>query len=160
MNFKDLLKEIAILEIGDTAEGFDFSVSRSVITDEGKIDYRYTFESEENFSYVVQIEQDPRGRPYPEVYFFTIEKLGDMTGENDPFNVIATVVNCIKHFIEDAKKKGYDIEAIRFEAEPKGGESSFGENARNRIYKQFIKKQFPSAEIEREYGETMVYFNQ
>lgn len=159
MKLKRILKKTALREVGDTAEGYDFSVSRSAITDEGKVDYRYSFESKEGYSYVVQIEQDPHGRPYPEVYFFTVEKLDDMTGENDPFNVISTVVNCLKHFVEDAKTKGFNIEAVRFESEPKRSESSFGETARDRVYKQFIKKQFPSAKIEKEYGETMIYFS-
>lgn len=160
MKFKDLLKDILLREIGDTADGYEFSVSRSKISDGGsKIDYRYSFESQGGFSYVVQIEQDPRGRPYPEVYFFTIEKLDDMTGENDPFNIIATVVNCVKHFVEDAKAKGFDIEAVRFEAEPKKSESGFGENAREKMYKQFVKRQFPSAKVRRDHGDTMIYLD-
>lgn len=77
-----------------------------------------------------------------------------MTDEGNAIKVINTVIKAAKEV-----QKEYPVRWFKFSGVDRWSETSFN-NARSRIYKRFIEKQFPYAEIEERMDYTKVIVSQ
>lgn len=156
MKFKDLLFEI-ITELGDTTSSYDWRVYSNTAD---KVEFE--FKSRENTYKVILDQYIPQELDVSYEYKneegrYTI----GLTNENNQFRVISTVVSIVKHAWENREKyfrEHQSIEGIGFVGSTRDDESFTDDGtARTRLYLQFIKRQFPNAEIDHSIGDVKVY---
>jgi hypothetical protein len=159
MNFKKLIVESVLSEIGDTTDFYQWEPEKA----DGS-SFKVSFDTENGVTYYVngkQLYQRPdllsvdfgvRGG------FFGKNGGVVMTGEQNQFKVISTVIQIIetawknRHELFDESEK---LQAIHFTAAPKDGEDEDSLTSRGKVYREFIKTQFPNAKIYRE-GKTFI----
>lgn len=146
MNFKKLLKDMALRELGNTTDTFDWRESEVGKLSDGKF---YNFETPEH-QYAVDVF-----RPVPSVIrldFQTLDLYGtNVTDEGVQFKVVSTVLDIAEHVWRNKEKIWDDGEQVRyfvFSAEPKEEEKE-GNTSRGKLYRRFIKSRFPDAQIEK-----------
>lgn len=159
MKFKDLLYEITLTELGETTESYDFRMAGKKVGEEAT----YKFKTP-NYDYIVKASSLTYSDEYVEIGFGT-ESGGDIaTNEGNQFKVISTVLDIAQDIWNRRDEIFYGpfdssdpLVGIMFSGVYKRDEPyTKDEPARNKLYKTFIKKQFPSAEIRNEGSVTKV----
>lgn len=137
MKFKNLLKDIVLRELGDTTDSFDWRLSY-----DSKTEKVYEFSTPEH-DYEASVDS------YPEwlALHFGIkdakfsDKFSTTTDEGEQFRVVATILEIAEHawnnrhtMMDGDTVKGFLV-------------STDGDSRRLQLYKAFIKRQFPNAEV-------------
>lgn len=146
--FRNVIRSFVLREIGETRDGYDWELART-----DSFGAYYTFRSDQ-YRYNVTVEDFMP--EYLAIEFELTHKHSDefpdrfsaVTDEGNQFKIVSTVISIAKHawehrdeiFMEPEKLKGFFIDAA-----PKEGED---DNIRAKLYKRFVKKQFPSARVE------------
>lgn len=146
--FKDLI----IQELGETTDAYDWRQVR-----ESEQMYEYQFYADD-LRYEVYIEtfmpgylsvefapdpsQDLDKRPGETRYTMTTEA-------GSPFRIMATVVQIARHAWENRETFEWSdgLEGFAFTASERKRGRREGPNVREKLYKKFIRKQFPDAQI-------------
>lgn len=147
MNFKDLLYEIALTELGETTDAYNW-YKQEVQYDEATfifnaedIKYEAVFEAHDG-----QIDVDfapVYGQVEPDDFK---TRYSTTTGEGNQFQIMATVLQIAKH-VWERKEEIFEADGLNvFKFYATGDKEG---NRRAKLYKTFIKKQFPSAKIQK-----------
>lgn len=151
IKFNDLLKEI-----GNTNNPYNWSLGSDYVDlDRGKIVYGYNFRTEAGTRYKVDLALDTDG--YVDISFKAKgydDEYKAITNEGVIFRVISTVVDIVAHFNSDMLMEGLlgdYIIGYKFSGTGSGSESKKGRQ-RNKIYKQFLKRQFPNSDFRESQG--------
>lgn len=135
-------KNLILTEIGNTTDGYDYYL----VKDENKVSA--SFKTREN-NYVVEILK--RDSDSWALVDFGVGPGMDAspTDEGVQFKVIATIMNIVKE-VWEKRNKFFDgtIKGFSFFSTAKPDED-LGNTSRDRLYKKFIKKQFPNAKIKK-----------
>ena len=136
MNFKKLLEDIALQELGNTTDTFDWRLSYDSETE--KV---YEFSTPEN-RYEVFVEtftKDWLALDFGIENMEFGEKFSTVTNEGEQFRVVATVLEIAKHAWErrETMMDGDTVKGYSISTDPR----------RIRLYKTFVKTQFPNAEV-------------
>lgn len=145
-------EEAMFMEIGNTTDFYRWEPEKA----NGR-SFKVSFETENGVTYYVNGRQKNR-RPDLLTIDFGVRRSAPfkksgvvMTGEQNQFKVISTVIRIVETVWEnrhDAFDKSEKLRAIHFYASPKEEESEV--TARAKLYKAFIKKQFPNARIHKD----------
>lgn len=136
-------KRLVLTELGETSKGYQYRISTSspgVVT--------WTFYTEKH-PYIVEIKVSSE---WLIVDFGVGTEIMDasVTDEGEPFKVMATVMNIAEETWERREElfPGEDLDGFFFDPVAKPEEYP-DDTSRARLYKTFIKKQFPNAEIKK-----------
>ena len=136
MKFKNLLKDIALRELGNTTDTFDWRLSYDSETE--KV---YEFSTPEN-QYEVFVEsftEDWLAIDFGIADKDFGEKFSTVTNEGEQFRVVATVLEIAEHAWNrrETMMDGDTVKGFSISTDPR----------RLRLYKTFVKRQFPNAEV-------------
>jgi hypothetical protein len=140
-------KNLILKELGNTTDTYPLrTVRREVSPYRPDIEYAWEF-STENYDYYIHIFNE-----YPDfltVDFSTDQTGNELTNEGNPFKVTSTVIEAAMRTYEQVNEhEKIDMKGFRFKGIPKKGSDDDKNTQRNKLYKTFIKNQFPSAKIE------------
>lgn len=150
-HLREIIREELVFEIGDTTDFYRWEPERA----DGQ-EFKVSFETENGFTYYVRGMQSHQ-RPDLLTVDFGVRKDSFfkkggviMTGEQNQFKVISTVIRVIETVWEnrnDVFEESEKLHAIQFTAAPKDDEKDKEVTARAKLYRRFIEKQFPGARI-------------
>lgn len=139
--FKQLLYEIALNELGETTEAYDYYFQG---VKAGKAEWAFQSQSH---TYEVKFM---KSRKYFRTSFETSETNSSVTNEGDQFRVMATIMKIAKE-MWDRRHELFEgvggIEGFKYDAIPKPDEEFRDVTSRDKLYRQFVLKQFPNARI-------------
>lgn len=136
MNFKEIIKELALQELGNTTDTYNWRLSFD--SDTEKV---YEFSTPEN-DYEVFVETFTKDWLALD---FGLEdkdfgkKFSTVTNEGEQFRVVATVLEIAKH--------AWDRRETMMDGDTVKGYGISADSRRIQLYKAFVKTQFPDAEV-------------
>jgi hypothetical protein len=133
MKFKSFLKDIALREIGDTTDGYNWQMIQD--KEEKEVYQFYT----EKHKYNVLVEYDKENPKYSSIHFGLAnkpdeEKYSTITNEGNHFKIMATVLEIGEHTL----LKNEELTGFLVAATPR----------KIKLYRQFVENQFPNAKVE------------
>lgn len=146
-------KRLVLTELGNTTDTYPISMRNGTIISEDGVDLvnvYWEFFTEEN---EYEIKTSNTGQYVDEDTLnvgFDTQDSRDMptTNEGKPFKIVATSIEATKRTWKMAKDEGVDLNHIQFEPIQEGGFDPNTTSKRAKLYKTFIKTQFPDAKIE------------
>ena len=135
--FKDLI----LTELGNTTDTFNYRLDKA-----GSGLVKYEFKTPEH-EYMVFLHPGLEDSSL-KVDFETKENRYDETNEGNQFKVIATVMEITKK-VWQRREELFDsyLSKIEYDSAQRDKERGTDRNARERLYRTFIKQQFPNAKI-------------
>ena len=138
-------KEIILQELGNTSSGYDYRLESA----KGYEDVEYSFKTPES-TYTV------RGHRYEDEYIeigFDTDATSGLSGttnEGEQFKIVATVMNISKEIWKRRDEFYAESDLLKgflYSGYHKPDEDFDEISQRDKLYRQFIKKQYPSADI-------------
>lgn len=155
MKFKTMLAEIALQELGETTDAYDWYEESTRFGKvyygfySGEIKYRAMFKPVGDG---ITVEFAPESGEV-DVDWPNEDRFGVETNQGNQFRIMATVLEMAKHVWENDVFE--DENLTHFVFKPSGDGKK--DKQRAKLYKQFVKKQFPYAQIEKEGSRYKVY---
>jgi hypothetical protein len=166
MKFANLIKEIALQELGETTDHYNLHLKNKNLGEpvefgsgrEGRVKFMWEFATE-NYEYKIRMRED-FSRPVLDLDFDTKEKGARVTKEGNQFKIVATVIEAAVRTWKIVREKDAGIGGFKFNPVSKASvDKDIGEvTQREKLYKAFIKKQFPNAKMERDSGGTIYVY--
>lgn len=146
-------KRLILTELGNTTETFPLSMRNGTIKSGDSADLvnvYWEFFTEENEYEIKITNSDPLIENDVLRVGFDTQDSRDMptTNEGKPFKIVATSIEATKRTWEMAKDEGVEVNHIQFEPIQEDGFDPNTTGKRAKLYKTFIKTQFPDAKIE------------
>lgn len=145
IRFRSLLEEIRIVE-----EVYPLEKTReSIETESGSLEYLYVvydFSTDQN-DYQISFESLGNPRDIDISYKTKSGSYKTMTGEGNAYSIFNTVIESVKTFVSEYKNY---INRLVISPSSKGSGFSSSENQRGRVYYVFLRRNFPSWEVEKD----------
>jgi hypothetical protein len=150
IKLRDILKEVG----EGTATPYKFKYTPRLFQDERKHIRTYKFTTESNLEYIVilAVNTASEDRYISLSVMFKTEEgdFQDITNKGEQFKIMATVIAIIKDCITKIAEEGKpEVKVIEFVPE----KSDDNDTRRANLYKAYIQKQLPNAQVDYRYGE-------
>ncbi len=166
MKFTKLLKEITLQELGETTDHYNLRLKNKNLGEpvefgsgrEGRVKFMWEFATE-NYEYKIRM-REKFSNPVLAIDFDTKEQGSRITREGNQFKVTATVIEAAVRTRKMLEGKNTGIEGFKFNPVSKASvDKDIGDvTQREKLYRTFIKKQFPNVEMERDSGGTIYVY--
>jgi hypothetical protein len=135
-------KNLILTELGETTDVYDYYFDGKFGDD--SVEYKF---KTPNYTYSVFFKPDHNFDTL-DIQFETDRTRTSVTNEGNHFRVTATILDITKK-VWKRREELFDsyLAKIKFNPVPRDKEYGQDTNARERLYKRFIKKQFPNAKI-------------
>ena len=139
--FKDLI----LTELGTTSDTYNYRLERA----KGHTSVKYSFKTP-NYTYIVRGYRETPA--YVEISFSVKESegLAGTTNEGNQFEIVATVTEILKEIWngrDDFFEEADDLKGVMYSAYHKPDEDYDSISKRDKLYRIFLKKHFPGADI-------------